>query len=387
MRGRPAVALLVEMSNSHARGMLHGIRRYIREHRPWTIQFVERSRDAAPPLWLRRWRGDGIIARISGPRIAEAVLATGAPAVDIGSLQLVPGLPSVETDHEAIGRLAAEHLVERGFKHFGFRGMGGISWSEARGLHFGRALAEGGHACSALAPPPTRGRLDPWKKDRREVARWVRALPKPVGVLAAWDGCGVEVLEVCQRLGVAVPDELAVLGVDNDDLLCDLADPPMSSVAVDPHQIGYRAATLLDRMMAGQPVDAGPYLVKPLGVVSRQSTDVLAIDDRQVSEAVRFIREHATHGINVEDVLAAVPLSRRVLEARFKKTLDITPHEAIVRARLRRAQELLAETDLPMHVVAERSGFHYPEYMAMVFRKRLGTTPGLFRAEKRRGGG
>jgi LacI family transcriptional regulator len=386
MRNRPAVALLVEMSNSHARGMMHGIRRYIREHRPWTIQFGEQSRDAAPPRWLRRWRGDGIIARISDARVAEAVLDTGAPAVDIGSLQLVPGLPSVETDNEAIGRLAAEHLVERGFKHFGYRGIGGISWSEVRGRHFGLALAEGGHACSTLDPPPARGRLDPWKKDDRAVVRWILKLPKPVGVLAAWDGCGVEVLEVCQRLGVAVPDELAVLGVDNDDLLCDLADPPMSSVAVDPRQIGYQAATLLDRMMAGEFVDAGPYLVKPLGVLARQSTDVLAIDDRQVSEAVRFIREHATLGITVEDVLSAVPLSRRVLEARFQKALDITPHEAIIRARLRRARELLVETDLPLHVVAKRSGFHYAEYMSTVFRKRLGVPPGLFRAEARRGG-
>ena len=383
MRPRPNVALLVEMSNSHARGMLYGIRHYIREHRPWTIQYSEQSRQARPPDWLRRWRGDGIIARINTESIAEAVLATGIRAVDLGGLQLVPSLPSVGTDHEAIGRIAAEHLVERGFKHFGYRGMGGVTWSERRAHSFAQALAAGGHDCSVFAPPARSGAVNPWKKMPKQVARWIKELPRPAAILAAWDGCGVEVLEVCQQLGVAVPDELAVLGVDNDDLLCELADPPLSSVVVDPHRIGYQAATMLDQMMAGQHVPPGEFRVQPLGVVTRQSTDVLAVEDRPISEAMSFIREHADQGINVEDVLSVVPLSRRVLESRFKKSFEITPHEAIVRVRLQRARQLLAETDLPLQVVAERSGFHYAEYMSNTFRKRMGVTPGLFRAQQR----
>ncbi len=193
-------------------------------------------------------------------------------------------------------------------------------------------------------------------------------------------------LEVCQQLGIAVPDELAVLGVDNDELLCDLADPPLSSIAVDPEQIGYEAATLLDRMMAGESVPAVEVAVGPIGVVTRQSTDVLAIDDRVISEAVRFIREHACHGINVEDVLAAIPLSRRVFEARFQKYFEITPHEAIVRARLQRARQLLIETDLPLEIVAERAGFHYSEYLSKLFHDRFGIPPGRFRAQHQQGG-
>jgi LacI family transcriptional regulator len=289
----------------------------------------------------------------------------------------------VKSDSEAIGRLAAEHFLERGFKHFGFCGMAGVLWSERRARSFAQAVAHRGHDCKIFAAPTRWELLNPWGKMAKQVARWIHALPRPAAVLAAWDGCAVEVLGVCQQLGVAVPDELAVLGVDNDDLLCELAAPPLSSVAVDPHRMGYLAAAMLAQKMAGQNVPPGEYLVPPLGVVTRQSTDVLAIDDRPVSEALRYIREHADQGINVEDVLTVVPLSRRVLESRFKKCFEITPHEAIVRARLQRARQLLADTELPLQVVAERSGFHYSEYMSSVFRKRLGVTPGLFRAQQR----
>jgi LacI family transcriptional regulator len=363
--------------------MLQGIRHYICEHEPWTIHYSEQSRRARPPEWLRHWRGDGIIARINTAAIAAAVLATGIPAVDLGGLQLAPSLPSVKSDSQATGRIAAEHLLERGFKHFGFRGMEGVIWSERRARSFAETLAAGGHDCSIFAPPARWDLVNPSGKLARQVARWIQVLPKPAAILGAWDGCAVEALGVCQQLGIAVPDELAVLGVDNDDLLCELADPHLSSVAVDAHQIGYLAASMLERMMAGQRVAPGEYLVPPLGVVTRQSTDVLAIDDRPISEALRFIREHADQGINVEDVLAVVPLSRRALESRFKKCFEITPHEAIVRARLQRVQQLLAETELPLQVVAERSGFHYTEYMSTTFRKRMGVPPALFRAQQR----
>ncbi len=170
-------------------------------HRPWTIQYGEQSRQAGPPRWLRHWRGDGIIARVVTTRIADAVRAAGVPAVDLGGLGLLPSIPGVGTDHALIGRLAAEHLLERGFKHFGYRGMGGVSWSEARGRWFQEALAERGHACSILAPPVGPGTFDPWKKRHEEVGRWVRALPLPAAVLAAWDGCGVELARGLSAIG------------------------------------------------------------------------------------------------------------------------------------------------------------------------------------------
>ena len=205
--------------------------------------------------------------------------------------------------------------------------------------------------------------MDPWRSDSTGIARWIRSPPRPAGVLAAWDGCAVQILQVCRRIGVAVPDDLAVVGVDDDELLCDLADPPLTSIATGVHEIGYRAAELLDRMMAGEEVPPGAQPVRPLGVVTRQSTDMLAIDDRHVSQALRFIRERACHAIRVEDVLTVVPLTRRVLESRFKRLLGHTPHEEIVRTQLRRVEELLIATDLPLKSIAARTGFQHVPYL------------------------
>jgi LacI family transcriptional regulator len=250
-----------------------------------------------------------------------------------------------------------------------------------RGEHFARALAEAGRDCSLYQPAAKPGRPDPWKSNDAGIARWIETLPRPAGVLAAWDGCAVQILQVCRRIGVVVPDALAVLGVDNDELLCDLADPPLSSVATGFQEIGYRAAELLDRMMAGAEVPPGPQPIRPLGVVTRQSTDMLAIDDRNVSEALRFIRERACHAIRVEDVLARVPLTRRVLESRFKRLVGRTPHAEIVHARLRHVEELLIETDLPLKSIASRTGFPHVQYLISSFKRNLGLTPGEYRLQ------
>jgi LacI family transcriptional regulator len=377
------VALLIEMSNAHSRGILHGVRRYMREHGPWVISFSEGGRGHVLPPWLGDWQGDGIIARVVNERVAAAVAEKRLPVVDVGNMGLAPSLPSVDTDNAAIGRLAAEHLLDRGLKNFGYCGVAGIATSNARGASFARSLGAAGFGCSAFVPSSIPGRADPWKSDDAGIARWILGLARPAGILAAWDGRALQVLDVCRRLGVAVPEDLAILGVDNDDLLCDLADPPLSSIATGNHEIGYRAAELLSRMMASEEVPPGPRHVPPLGVVARQSTDMLAIEDRQISEALRFIREHASQAIRVEDVLEVVPLSRRVLESRFKKIVGRSPHEEILSTRLRRVEQLLSETDLPLKSVASRTGFTHVQYMIAAFKKRFAVTPGLYRARLR----
>jgi len=193
----------------------------------------------------------------------------------------------------------------------------------------------------------------------------------------------VQVLDACRRLGVPVPDEVAVVAVDNDELLCELAHPPLSSVIPNTRRTGYEAAALLDRLMNGGRARGETHLIPPLGVATRQSTDVLAIEDPHVSRAVRYIREHACDGINVRDVLRAVPQSRRLLEARFKKLLGRTPHEEILRVQLRRVKQLLTETDLPLETIAERTGFAHPEYLSVVFRREVGQPPSRYRAQGR----
>ncbi len=376
-RARRNVALLIETSNAYARGLLQGVVHYIREHEPWSFHLMEQGRGDDPPAWLARWRGDGIIARIETPNIARAVVRAGLPAVDLSAARLVPRLPWVETDDEQIARLAAEHLLERGFRHFAFCGDARFKWSAWREEHFRRRLEAAGQPVQVYRPTSGAGDL---AGQAREMRRWLEALPKPVGVMACYDIRGQQVLDACRGAGLAVPEEVAVIGVDNDTLLCELASPPLSSVVPNAHRTGYEAAALLDRMMRGEKVAARSQLIAPLGVEARQSTDVLAVDDREVARAVRFIREHACDGINVGDVLKAVPLSRRVLEQRFQRLLGHTPRVEILHARLARVKQLLGETDLPLYLIAERTGFEHVEYLSVVFKRETGATPRAFRA-------
>jgi LacI family transcriptional regulator len=373
---RRQVALLIETSNAYARGLLQGVVHYIREHQPWSFHLMEQGRGDDPPPWLENWKGDGIIARIETPRIARAVVRAGLPTVDLSAARLVPELPWVETDDQAIARFAAEHLLERGFKHFGFCGDERFNWSRWREEHFCVHVEAAGHTVQRYRPAAAASDLAAQARDLR---RWLSDLPKPVGIMACYDIRGQQVLDACRSVGLAVPSDVAVIGVDNDELLCDLASPPLSSVIPNTHRTGYEAAALLDRMMSGKRVPATAHLIAPVGVAARQSTDVLAVDDRAIARAVQFIREHACAGINVSDVLRVVPLSRRVLEQRFRRLLSRTPREEILHVRLRRVQQLLVETDLPLYLIAERTGFEHVEYLSVVFKRETGQTPRTFR--------
>ncbi|MDB5295464.1 MAG: xylR 3 [Phycisphaerales bacterium] len=382
-RKRKVVALLVETSNEYARGLLRGIIGYVREHRPWSTYLAEQARGDEPPAWLDRWRGDGIIARIENERIAAVVTGTGLPVVDVSAANLVPGVPWVETADEAIAAAALDHLYERGFRQLAFVGDERFNWSVWRRDRFVARAAERGLAVAVAHASVTARAGAEWTAEVVRLGDWLGGLPKPVGVMACYDLMGRQVLEACRHAGLAVPDDVAVIGVDDDELICELSDPPLSSVAPDAHRTGYEAAALLDRMMNGERVEAAGLFVPPLGVAARASSDALAIDDPEVSNAVRYIREHACDGIDVTDVVARVPLSRRVLESRFKKLVGRSPHEEIDRVQMNRAQELLRGTDLSLVKVAEKVGFPHAEYLSVVFKKRVGMTPREYRKRHR----
>lgn len=381
MQSRPRVALLIETSNAYARDLLYGIRKYLKEHESWSIYVAEHGRGDVPPGWLRAWKGDGLIARVENRNIAQGLLATGLPTVDVSfALERSP-FPRIVTDSDSVCRLAAEHLLERGFKHFGFCGDARYYWSNLRGRVFAEYVGRGGGSCSAIHGPATPKEPTAWEGDLDGVRRWIRDLPKPVGIMACYDMRGQQVLEACRRLGVVVPDDVAVIGVHNDELLCELCDPPLSSVIPNARRVGYEAAALLERMIAGEKVPAQTVLLEPIGVATRQSTDVTALTDPQISKAVRFIREHACDGISVEDVLRAVPISRTALERRFKKLLNRTPHDQILRVRVERVKTMLANTDLTLAQIADRTGFGHVEYLSVAFKRLIGVSPGAFRAK------
>jgi len=381
MHDRRSVALLVETSNAYARGLLDGIIAYQREHELWSIYVGEQERGARPPAWLRNWKGDGIIARIETEAIASFVRRAQLPTVDVSAARRVRTIPWVETDDREIARLAARHLIDRGFRSLAFCGEPQFNWSNWRQQHFVAFAAEAGCNCQVFEGKSRSEKDFSWARERRRLKTWVQQLPKPVGVMACYDFKGQELLDVSRELNVAVPEQVAVIGVDNDARLCRLCTPPLSSVIPDTNRTGYEAAQLLDRLMRGQQVGTEAILVPPLGIAERQSTDVFAIDDEDVVVALRYIREHACEGIVVADLLKAVPLSRRMLEHRFQKLVRRTPHAEIIRIRMERASRLLRETDLSLSEISKRAGFADANYLSVAFKKQMGVSPRAYRNE------
>ena len=377
MPSRKKVALLIETSNGYARELLQGIRAWQREHGAWAIRLSEHGRGTGVPGWLRDWRGDGVIARVENPRIAVELRAVRLPVVDVSAALPRTPFPRVSTDSEAVTLAAAEHLRERGFRHFAYCGDARFLWSVRRGIFFQRQIRALGGICAAFAPQRSDATTE---GEIAAIARWLMKLPKPVGVLACYDIRGQLVLEACKLAGFSVPTEVGVIGVHNDELLCELCDPPLTSVIPNARRAGYEAAALLASMMAGKKVAPASRLIPPLGVAARQSTDVVAVNDAPVAAAARFIREHSMSGIKVKDVLRAVPMSRTLLERRFRRTFGHTPGAHILKVRLEQVKTLLATTGLSVGAIAERTGFFHSEYLSVAFRRETGLTPTSYRA-------
>jgi len=246
---------------------------------------------------------------------------------------------------------------------------------------FVQRVAAAGHPVSVLTLPPQPRGQNSWEREQEQIARWLTSLPKPVGVMACHDPRGQKVLEACRRAGVEVPEQVAVIGVDNDEPICEIADPPLSSVVPNHMAVGYEAAAVLAGLMRGKQRVGRCVFLPPSGIVTRKSSDVLAMNDRDVAALVHFIRENACQGLGVAEVVEFSPLPRRTLYRRFQESLGHSVHDEIVRVRVARAKELLADTDMSLARVAERAGFKHQEYLGVVFKAHAGLTPAQFRRQ------
>ena len=373
------VAVLVDTSTSWGRRIHEGIHNYTQRHGRWEL-FVE-ARGMEDRLALPRgWHGDGVIARVSTRKIAAELSDLSIPVVNVSGIE-IKGItfPQVASDLVAMAKMAADHLLDRGFQSFAYFSLHGLQYVAKHQQAFSDSVAKAGFPCAVLAVDPVRGAEPDWNLDLAKLGTWLKTLPKPVAVLTWNPSSAREIILASRSANLLVPEDVAVLSNTDDSLLCRLLDVDISAVLAAAETTGFEGARILDRMMYGRKSPNKPVLIPPLGVVTRKSTDTLAISDRAVVKAVTFVRENLSQPLHVAEIARHAGVSRRVLERRFHHHLERSPAEEIRRARLRKAQELLLNTDMPVPELSEAAGFGSPEYMAYVFRKECNMTPVEYR--------
>jgi LacI family transcriptional regulator len=377
---KPQVLLVFLTRFEESTAMLKGIAHYERSHRPWAAFLDDEARAEHDPQWLRSKKWHGVISRHTTPVLIQTCAELKIPLVDLNDTPLNAGVPKIRPDNTSIGHIGAEHFMERGFHNFGFCGFSTDGWACERRDGFVEALRLAGHGCDVFDVEYP-GDLTPFwdAKQTTALAAWLRRLPKPVGIMACVDMRGLQVIAAAQAAGLLVPEEVSVLGANNDTIRCELAYPPLSSVAPNAFQSGYHAAETLATLMTGKKASDMDRRIEPLEVVTRQSSDILAIDDKNVAAALSYIREHACHGINVEEVLKHAFASRSQLEKKFRKHLGRSPQAEIRRVQVAKIRQLLFETDFPLKKIAELTGFEHVEYMCVVFKRVTGEAPGSYR--------
>jgi LacI family transcriptional regulator len=336
----------------------------------------------------RGWNGDGIIASVQTMRLEGKLKALGTPVVNVsGSRRASDHFPRVTTDAEAVVRMAVRHLSGKGLANVAFCGEPHRPfldfWAEA----YRTVMAGMGKEALPYRPSARIGRDSGLEKRNNDRRRWIESLPKPVGIIGwATDICR-HIAMACIESGLKVPEDVSILSLETEYLLARVVHPPISGVDIPVKRIGYEAASLLDQMMKGKPPLRREIRLAPLGVTTRQSTGLVACADPHVRQALAFIRESFQEGIDVRDVLKAVPMARRSLERRFLAMVGRTPAEEIRRIRIERVRQLLDSTELPVATIAEACGFNYVEHMIPLFRKHHGCTPSGYRRSARLGKG
>ena len=382
MAANPRVALLIETSQAYGRELCEGIANYVEEHTRWSIYLDQRELGASPPTWFQRQTWEGVITRVMSSSLARTFCRLAIPVVDLTDRASNFGLPRICSDDFAIGRMVADNMIERGFREFAYCGYKNEAWSQARCNGFQARIAELGYVCSVFSSAWNGPRSLPWDQEIENIGRWLTGIRVPVGVMACNDQRGQQLLESCRRLSMEVPRDVAVIGVDDDQLLCRLSDPPLSSVVPNAKKIGYEAARTLDLWMRVGSVDIVNRMIPPLRINERRSSDTYANANPELAIAIRFIQQHACEGISVDDVVRSTSVSRSQLEREFREIVGWSPHTQIRKMQLGNAVRLILDTDLPLRVVASQSGFSGVEYFCSLFKKTFGMTAREFKSRR-----
>ena len=366
------------IGNQHGRNLVAGVCDFLREGHNWdSVLRYENPRQAWPDF--KRNRVVGFLGSIASPAQLKAVLTAGVPAVNVARVLSSVPLPSVYSDNRAAGSLAARHLWDFGHRRFAYLGPTGIAYSEDRLAGFRHELRTKGSSCEVFLVGSRRFNEDEMRKYTPQVRTFLTAMPRPCAVFCCNDFFARFAVDMLRRLRIDVPGEIAVLGVNNDLVYCEMAAIPLSSIELNGVKQGYEAARLLARLLHGDAPPAEPIWVPPARVVVRRSTDGLAISDEMVARALRLLRTGAFSPLAVDEIAKEVGVSRRVLELRFQAELGQSPYSEVLRCRLERAKELLTTSALSIHAVASAVGFQEARELHKLFQKRLALTPGEYR--------
>ncbi len=378
------VIVMIETSRDPGRHILRGITRYARQNGPWRfymepLQYMVSALGTKSLKNLKQWGADGIISRDLGPVKNQEIAEMGIPAiVSTDFEQTLHRFHTIVSDSYEIGKMGADYLLQRGFRYLAFCGYEDIYWSQLRQRGFADVLNETERGC-CIYEQPKDNELKHWDNELPFMVQWLKSLPKPVGLMACNDDRGQNVFEACSLCGFRIPEDVAILGVDNDEFVCSLTDVPMSSIAVNFEKAGFEAAKLLDRLMGGEALGLMKIIAKPLHVISRQSTDIMAVEDEQLSKALNFVHENARRSIRVKDVVDSVNISRRSLENRFRNVLGRSILDEIRRIRVDEFAKMLLDTNLSVSDIAKQLDFARLENVSRYFKKEKGITPYEYR--------
>ncbi|MEX1042427.1 MAG: XylR family transcriptional regulator [Pirellulaceae bacterium] len=379
MQPRKQVAVLIDPADSWGKQVILGISGAVRHRLPWDLLIASRD-----DQWRFRvpktWRGDGIIAAIRDVKTEQHIRSLSLPTVNVSALQLSDHpWYRVNTDDQMRAEIAFRHFRDRGFEHFAYYGPPSQRYPDQRGEYFRRTVSQAGFHCETFKMGRT-GRFG-WSAQREQALGWLMDLPRPLAVFAADPHPALQLSEVCRSAEIHVPEEVAILAGDFDDLLSEVSAPPLSSIVLGSEQLGVESVRMLSGLMRGQPPPNPLVLIPPIRVVPRESTDTLAISDDEFVRALRYIRIHAHEGLRVNDVLKVVGISRRLLELRFQKYLNRSPANEIRRVKLEHIKKLLVTTEHPIEVIALASGFAGSSQLCAFFRQATSSSPQAFRRE------
>ncbi len=379
----PKVILCLESSRQYGRDLIRGIVLYSKLHGPWTFcieeNFYRQNKKSKNVLsWIKKWGANGIVARDFN--YLDKLIEVGIPTIIASAfIERDEDIIKITTDNEGITQQAYEHFCGRGFRNFAFCGFEDMPWSKCREESFETIVKSAGSKINVFNSNSSR--ISNWDKEHPRIIKWLKSLPKPVGVLCCNDDRGRDLIEACLAGGLKVPFEVAVLGIDNDDLVCESSNPPLSSISLGTEEAGFFAAATLDKLMKGEKNNVDTIIVKPKVVVRRQSTDTLAVEDEYVAKALHYINQNIKNLIQVNDVVRAVNCSRRNLDEKFRRYIGHTVFSEIRRARVESISHLLSETDLPISQIAFNLGYNDSGHIARFFKQEKNITPKAFRKQ------